>query len=91
MDAPRPGIVVMADIYYPSWKVTVDGTPAVLLRADHALRAVAVPAGQHQVRLQFKDATFARGRAISLAAKVVIVLGLAGAAWLGRRRSGLSA
>ena len=41
---PGPGRLVVADLVYPGWKVTVDGKAARSL-ADGDLRAVEVPAG----------------------------------------------
>ena len=34
------GLLVLADPWYPQWRVDVDGQPAELLRADHAFRGV---------------------------------------------------
>jgi uncharacterized membrane protein YfhO len=35
------------------WRVTVDGAPAKLLRANYLMRGVAVPAGEHRVIFRF--------------------------------------
>jgi hypothetical protein len=43
------GLLILSDAYYPGWKVTVDGHPARLLRANYALRGVILPAGTHRV------------------------------------------
>jgi hypothetical protein len=45
----EPGLVVLVDAYDPGWKVSVDGRPAALLRANTAFRAVQVPAGTHVI------------------------------------------
>ena len=60
-EGSRAAILRLADLYYPDWKVTVDGRSATLLRADHALRAVAVPAGRHEVVFTFHSEAFTRG------------------------------
>ena len=41
--------MVLSEVYYPSWKAYVDGYPTHLYVADGALRAVAVPPGDHIV------------------------------------------
>ncbi len=45
------GLLVFSEIDYPGWRALVDGQPAELLRADYLLRALCVPAGDHQVTL----------------------------------------
>ncbi len=42
-------LLVRAVRYDPDWRVTVDGRPAALLRADYIMQAVVVPAGRHRV------------------------------------------
>ncbi|MFT4708951.1 MAG: hypothetical protein ACI9D0_001839 [Bacteroidia bacterium] len=49
VDLDAPGILVLADAYNTGWHAKVDGEPAKMLRVDHTLRAVVVPAGRHQV------------------------------------------
>lgn len=44
-----PGFLFLSDTYYPTWRVTVNGRDEKILRADHAFRAVRVPAGQSTV------------------------------------------
>jgi hypothetical protein len=75
------GLLVLADPWYPQWQVTVDGRPAELLRVDHALRGVRVPAGSHRVVFTYED----RALQVGLVISAVSVLGLAGL-WLWRRR-----
>jgi hypothetical protein len=44
------GYLVLADALQVGWRVTVDGEPAPVVRADHAFVAVAVGPGTHTVR-----------------------------------------
>lgn len=55
VNAARPALLVLAEPWYPHWKAKVDGKDAPLLRVDYALRAVAVPAGAHEVVLEFRS------------------------------------
>ncbi len=73
--APRPAYVFVAENWHPSWTATVDGTSAPVLRAQHSLMAVPVPAGAKSVQLQFVAASYGLGKGISLGA-IVIVLGV---------------
>jgi hypothetical protein len=54
VDAPRPGFLVLNDVWHPWWFGTVDGKPADILRANVLFRAIQVPAGRHVVRFEFK-------------------------------------
>ena len=80
VDAKRPAVLRLADLYYPDWKVTVDGKPERLLRADHVMRAVVVPAGRHKVEFKFASSAFTLGLWVSFASALVALL-LIGMGW----------
>jgi hypothetical protein len=61
------GWLVMADAWYPGWRVAVDGKPAELLRANLLYRVVALPAGRHSVTLTYEPTGWRAGRLVSLA------------------------
>ncbi len=50
-----PGILVISELWYPGWRVYVNGKPAKLLRAYGILRAVALPAGTWRVEWRFRS------------------------------------
>jgi hypothetical protein len=81
-DTAQPGILVVSDAWYPGWRATLDGKETPLLRADYALRGVAVPAGQHTVTMRFASAPTRTGLILSL----VGLLSLGGLAFIGRKR-----
>jgi hypothetical protein len=54
VDSPDGGWAVLNDVWHPWWYVDLDGKPAQLLRANVLFRAVAVPAGHHEVRFTFR-------------------------------------
>ncbi|CAN5566611.1 hypothetical protein BH24ACT18_BH24ACT18_06310 [soil metagenome] len=60
------GLLVLSEAYYPAWKAYVDGEPVPLYVADHVLRAVPVPAGEHTVELRYESWSLRIGVAISL-------------------------
>ncbi len=76
VEMKTPGLVVLADLWEKNWKATLDGAPVEVLRADHALRGVRVPAGKGRLEFTYQPASFYRGVKIFLAG-----LG-AWAAWL---------
>ena len=81
-----PGLLVLSEAYYPAWKAYVAGEPAPLYAADHALRAVPVPAGEHSVELRYESWTLRTGLAVSLAAYLALAVLVVSAAR--RRRRG---
>ena len=40
-----PGLVVLADVYYPGWELTIDGKPAPIYRVNGAMRERRWPKG----------------------------------------------
>lgn len=76
VEAREPSLVVIAQTYYHDWRVTVDGRPARLLRANVAFQAVQVPAGRHALHGFYRDRAFDSGAVISLAAWGVCLLAL---------------
>lgn len=47
-------LLVLSDIYYPAWNVSIDNTLRELLPIDFALRGVVVPTGEHTVVFRSK-------------------------------------
>ncbi len=80
------GLLVLSEAYYPAWKAYVDGRPTELYVANHILRAVPVPAGNHEVELRYESWTLRVGILVSFAAYSALVALLVLAAW--RLRAG---
>ncbi|MBP5689344.1 MAG: hypothetical protein J6W74_00345 [Bacteroidales bacterium] len=68
------GLVVFSEIWYPGWVATVDGQPLELLRADWTLRAAILPEGRHEVVMRFEPECYRKGRNISLASSITLLL-----------------
>ncbi len=54
VEASEAGVLVLHDIHYPGWEVTVDGERRPVLRANLLFRGVEVPAGRHRVEFHFR-------------------------------------
>jgi hypothetical protein len=81
---PGPGRLVVADLVYPGWKVSIDGRSARAL-ADGDLRAVDVPAGAREVTWTFTPQGVRLGAVISVVTAVAL-LGVALVPWSRARR-----
>jgi len=82
-------VVVLSEVAYPAWTARVDGQPVELLTADHALHAVVVPAGDHEVVLRYDSPATRTGLVVTLATLLVVVMGWLVAVWrTGRHRRG---
>jgi hypothetical protein len=71
-DTEAPGFLVLTDVWYPGWTCTVDGEPATVYRANYVFRAVALPAGVHEVVFRFEPASYRLGKRITWAALAAV-------------------
>ena len=89
------GTVVFSEIYYPyGWKAYIDGKPAEIFRANYLLRAMNIPAGQHEIRMEFRPDSVRKGNAIAsifIVMMYAIVLGLIAGTLIKRGRQRKSA
>jgi hypothetical protein len=76
----RPGLVILADTFYPGWHLTIDGRPAPILRANRLMRGAAVPVGQHRLVYTYEPASIKIGAIVSTMG-LVASLGLACLFW----------
>ncbi len=76
-----PGLLVLADAFYPGWRASVDGEPASIRPANHLFRGVALPRGRHRVVFEYAPASLRIGAAASAAGLAVALL----LAWRARR------
>ncbi|UCF19543.1 MAG: hypothetical protein JSU87_16745 [Gemmatimonadota bacterium] len=85
VDSDQPGYLVISDNHYPAWEVEVDGINQPLLRADYTMRALQIPAGRHQVRLQFRSSLL-RASMWTTGISLILALGLVGGSLAHSRR-----
>ncbi|HOE26795.1 MAG: YfhO family protein [Candidatus Aureabacteria bacterium] len=66
--ADGDSFLFVSEIFFPGWKVSVDGAPGAIHRAHYLFRAVPLKKGAHRVRFSYAPASFAAGACTSLAA-----------------------
>jgi len=67
-----PGLLVFSENWYPAWKAWIDGTRVRIIRAYGVLRALAVPVGEHDVRMIYDSWLFKIGMWVSILAAVTL-------------------
>ena len=80
VESEKGGLLVFSEVYYPGWQATVDGQPAELGRVNYVLRAMKVPAGKHEVVLEFRPASVSTTNTVAYIAIALILILLIGAA-----------
>jgi hypothetical protein len=73
IEAEGPGVLVLSEISYPGWQVTVDGTEDELHSADAVLRSVLLSSGKHEVEFQFRPWTVYAGIGTTLIALLLLI------------------
>ena len=69
------GLAVFSEVYFPwGWKVTVDGKPAEMGRVNYVLRALQLPAGDHEIDFKFAPDEVSKTQTWATIAVVVIYL-----------------
>lgn len=71
VDAPGGGYLVLAEAWFPGWSATLDGAPVDLLRANHLVQAVRVPAGAHRVTFAYHSRPLRIGITLAVATMLV--------------------
>ncbi|MBE0699357.1 MAG: hypothetical protein IH586_20730 [Anaerolineaceae bacterium] len=74
VQASGPGLVVLSEISYPGWEVSIDGVPGRVITAGGLLRGVQILEGEHQVIFSFRPRLFYLGVVLFGMAWVGIIL-----------------
>lgn len=82
----RPGLLILADLFYPGWRAELDGQPVEILRVNYVLRGIALPPGEHRVVFRFAPTSLYTGLGMTLAGLVVLAACFSWEAWACYRR-----
>ncbi len=76
-------LLIFSEVYYPDgWKVSIDGQPADHFRVNYILRAMVVPAGEHEIVFSFEPRSYYTGQKVSLAFSVMLILIMLAYGWM---------
>lgn len=74
-DSEEDELVVFSEIYYDKgWNVYIDGEKIPYFRANYVLRAMVVPAGNHEIVWKFEPKVYYTGGKISLFTSLLVIL-----------------
>ena len=69
---------VFSEVYYKSgWKAYIDGKEAPIVKVNYVLRGLAVPAGKHDIKFEFKPQGYYKGRSLTSIFSIVLLVVLA--------------
>jgi len=72
--AQSPAYLVLSDAYSPGWEARVDNHKSTVFRANWLVRAVRVPAGDHEVIFTYMPLSYKIGMRISCLVLLVTIL-----------------
>jgi uncharacterized membrane protein YfhO len=84
--AQAPALLVLSEVWDPGWQATVGGVPTPVLVANHALRALPIPPGEHAVVLAYDPPHLRLGVAITLVTVLAMIVIWGSLAYRERRR-----
>lgn len=73
VQAKGPGLLVLSELYYPGWRVYVDGQPGTIEPTGGLLRGVTLADGSHSVEFIFSPVVIYIGLGISGAACLLLI------------------
>lgn len=69
-------LAIFSEVWYGpdlGWKIYIDGAEVPLIRANYVLRAAVIPAGKHEIVLEFKPRSFALGKTLSTLCSALLI------------------
>lgn len=75
VEMSHPGVLIVAEAWYPGWSARVDGNRVPILPVDGAMRGIELGAGSHEVSFRYRSASFRWGALLSCISLVVFLFG----------------
>jgi len=68
-------LAIFSEIFYDKgWNVYIDGEKADYFRANYLLRAMIIPAGEHEIIFKFEPKSFTIGNYIAITSSIVLIV-----------------
>jgi uncharacterized membrane protein YfhO len=85
---------VFSEIYYKNgWKAYIDGKETPIIKVNYVLRGLAVPAGKHDIKFEFKPEGYYKGKSITSIFSIVLLVVFAAGIfmeWRSRKETALA-
>jgi len=85
---------VFSEVYYKSgWKAYIDGKETPIVKVNYVLRGLAIPAGKHDIKFEFKPQGYYKGKSITSIFSIVLLLVFAAGIfmeWRSRKETALA-
>lgn len=65
VETDKPGVLFIAENYFPGWKAYINGSDSEILRANYTFMALVVPSGKSEIDLIYQPKSFSLGARIS--------------------------
>ena len=86
-------LAVFSEIYYEGsgndWNATISGEKANILRVNYLLRALEIPAGEHEIVFEFKPISYYAGSKIDLGFSILLIIALLGSVFWEYKKKGI--
>lgn len=80
----KGGVAVFSEVYFPwGWKAWIDGEPADIARVDYLLRAMRIPAGTHEIKMEFDPESLHVTSSLAYVSIIIIYIAVVAAVLLG--------
>ena len=77
VETDRNSLLVISQNYYPAWQASVDEIAVTPIRVNHALIAIPLEAGTHEVVLTYRSETVWFSLWVSAFSTLLLLLGVA--------------
>lgn len=92
-NASTDQLAVFSEVWYGpdlGWKIFIDGKETSLIRSNYVLRAAVIPAGSHEIVMEFKPQSFMVGKMLSMICSLLLILFMGFVAYKEYRTAALS-
>ena len=67
-------MMILADVFYPGWKVYVDDQPSDIFRVNRVMRGVALSKGKHRIVFRYDPRSFRWGAFLSAFSWTIVIV-----------------